>query len=55
MDREKFINDFRIFLDENHDKIKAKMIKPEDLPADDDWRNDELWKSYNKREGLTNE
>lgn len=42
--------DFKAFIDANRDLIKEKTVRIEDLPADDDWVNDDVWDEIYKEE-----
>ncbi|MDO5149677.1 MAG: hypothetical protein Q4D76_09820 [Oscillospiraceae bacterium] len=55
MDREKFLKDFRKFLEDNYEQVMENTIRLEDLPEDDDWRQDEVWDGLYVRKAVNNE
>lgn len=45
-DRKAFTAEFNLFFEKHKEQILSEAIRLEDLPEDDDWRNDDLWTEY---------
>lgn len=43
MNKIETVQDFKMFLKENREKLLEKAVKIEDLPSDDEWLNDTSW------------
>ena len=54
MDRADTIKDFKSFLSTNREKLRNIAISIKDLPADDEWIQDDKWEEIYKQEVLKN-
>ena len=54
MDRADTIKDFKSFLSANREKLRNIAISIKDLPADDEWIQDDTWEEIYKQEVLKN-
>lgn len=48
------IQDFKKFLSHNRDKLLEHAIKVEELPADDEWIQDDTWDEIYEQEVVHN-
>jgi hypothetical protein len=44
------VDDFKRYLKENREKVLEHTVRIEDLPADDEWLQDDEWDEIYKRE-----
>lgn len=52
MDRAETIKDFKSFLSANREKLRDIVVAVKDLPADDEWIQDDEWEEIYKQEVL---
>lgn len=52
MDRTESIKDFKSFLNSNREKLLDMAVAIKDIPADDDWIQDDEWDEIYKQEVL---
>ena len=54
IERDELIHEFKKFLSENHDELLQRAVNIEELPADDDWIQDDDWDEIYKQEVESN-
>ena len=50
MEKTNTVEDFKRFFKENREKILEHSVRIEDLPADDEWLQDDEWDEIYKQE-----
>lgn len=54
MEKIETVQDFKRFLNDNHDKLLERTVRIEELPPEDEWIQDDEWDEIYKQEEIHN-